>query len=106
MASSPLISALLAPQSPKRVRDPKLARAKTGEKAPAMTGQQHGELASYKEPTPAQRVKMHARDAKVSATRRWVDGDISTKAHAGIHARANRVLTNKGPKVGGRAKGW
>lgn len=50
-------------------------------------------------PTPAQRMKDHARDAKVYATRRWVDGEISTTKHNQIHARANRVLTNKGPKA-------
>jgi hypothetical protein len=99
MAGSPLIAALMAPDSKKKVKDPKPKREKTGEKAPSMTGQQHGELPAYKEPTPAQRMKSAARDAKVHATRQWVMGELSNKKHAGIHARANRVLTNKAPIV-------
>jgi hypothetical protein len=99
MASSPLIAALLAPDSKKKVKDPKVKRPKTGEKAESMTGQQHGELQGYKEPTPRQRMKMDARDSKVHATRRWVMGELSNKQHAGIHARANRVLTGKAPMI-------
>jgi hypothetical protein len=109
MASSPLIAALLAPagDSKKKIKDPKSKREKTGEKAPSMTGQQHGELQGYKEPTPHQRMKQAARDAKVHATRRWVEGELSNKAHAGIHARANRVLTGRAPliKMPSRSKG-
>jgi hypothetical protein len=80
-------------------KDPAKKRAKTGEKASSETGQQHGELSSYTPPTPAQRMKEHARDAKVFATRDWVEGRIDTKKHNAIHMRANRVLTNKAPKV-------
>lgn len=53
----------------------------------------------FSQPSPAERMKDHARDAKVSATRDWVEGRIDTKKHNAIHTRANRVLTNKGPKV-------
>lgn len=80
-------------------KDPDKKRAKTGEKPESETGQQHGELATYTEPTPAQRMKDHAKEAKINATRNWVEGHIDTKKHNAIHIRANRVLTNKGPKV-------
>jgi hypothetical protein len=96
MASSPLLAALAAPsEKPKKVKDPKAKREKSGEKSEAMTGQQHGELPAYKEPTPRQRMKSDARDAKIHATRQWVMGDMTTKQHDGVHARANHVLTGK-----------
>lgn len=107
--SSPLIAALLAPDgdSKKKVKDPKEKREKTGERPMAQTAQQHGELQGYKEPTHSQRIKSAAREAKIYATRRWVEGELSNKAHAGIHARANRVLTGKAPmvKLPSRSKG-
>jgi hypothetical protein len=80
-------------------KDPVKKRAKIGEQPETATGQQHGELSSYTPPTPMQRMKEHARDAKVYATRDWVEGRIDTKKHNAIHVRANRVLTNKAPKV-------
>jgi hypothetical protein len=53
-----------------------------------------------KEPTPHQRMKMHAREEKIHATRKWVAGEITTKQHMGVHARANAVLKGKaGVKV-------
>lgn len=39
-----------------------------------------------------ERIKNHARDAKVRATQDWIDGRLSTKKHANIHNRANHVL--------------
>ena len=45
-----------------------------------------------KEPTPHQRMKMHAKEEKIQATRKWVAGEITTKQHLGVHARANAVL--------------
>jgi hypothetical protein len=98
---SPLLalfgSGLVAKKSKRK--DPEKKRAKTGEKPESETGQQHGEMPTYVEPTPAQRMKTHAKDAKVNATRDWVEGRIDTKKHNAIHIRANRVLTNKAPKV-------
>lgn len=49
----------------------------------------------YKEPTPKQRMKIHAREEKVQATRRWVAGELSDKEHAGVHRRANEVIKGK-----------
>ena len=98
-----ILTALMAPPASK-MKDPKAKRAKTGEKPKAMTGQQHGELPSFKEPTPAQRMKQVARDEKVHATRRWIAGELDNKKHAGIHERANRVLTGKVPAIKGLGK--
>lgn len=52
-------------------------------------------VTAYKEPTPSQRIKTHAREEKIHATRRWVAGELSNKEHAGIHRRANEVLKGK-----------
>jgi hypothetical protein len=103
MASSPLLAALAAPaEKTKKVKDPVKKREKSGEKAPSMTGQQHGELPSYKAPTPRQEMKTDARRAKIHATREWVMGNMSSKEHAGVHSRANQVLTGKPDiKIGG-----
>lgn len=90
----PLIGALFTSVTPKG-EDKKRAKPSKGEKSVTEPHQQHGELPSYKEPTPVQRTKMHARDAKVSATRDWIDGRSTTKEHNAIHARANHVLTSK-----------
>lgn len=49
----------------------------------------------YKPPTHGQRLKAAARDEKVHATRRWVAGEMSTKQHSQVHARANKVLKGK-----------
>lgn len=54
-----------------------------GEKAAADAG-----------PTPMQRLKMDAKDAKHSATREWVRGRMSTKEHSEIHSRADHVIRN------------
>lgn len=95
MASSPLIATLLSGEKSKKVKDPKPKRERSGEKPESMTGQQHGELTAYKEPTPRQRIKGDAREAKIHATSRWVRGDISTNEHNKIHSRANQILTSK-----------
>lgn len=54
--------------------------------------------AIQKVPTPQQRMVERAHDAKVSATDSWVRGDIGSKEHDQIHARANRVIKKKGKK--------
>lgn len=46
----------------------------------------------YTPPTPAERTIESAHSAKVNATRDWIEGSISTKKHAQIHSRANKVL--------------
>lgn len=93
-AMGPLIGALFGGVTPKG-QDKKRAQPSKGEKSVTEPHQQHGELSAFKEPTPVQRTKMHARDAKVSATRDWVDGRMSTKEHNGVHSRANHVLSSK-----------
>jgi hypothetical protein len=102
-AMGPLIGALFNSVTPKgqdkkRARKPKPNATTLGEKSVTEPGQQHGELGSYKEPTPAERTRNHARDAKVRATQDWVDGRISSKQHANIHERANHVLNNRNPR--------
>lgn len=96
-SSSPLLAAIgkMSDKGDKKTRkDPVKKRAKTGEKPVAETGQQHGALPTYKEPTPAQRMKEGAGHAKVRATMDWIDGRISTKAHTEAHRRANHVMRN------------
>lgn len=67
-----------------------------GEKA--TTGGSHtqvGELDdTFKEPTPAMRIKRLAHDEKVHATRRWVAGEISNAQHAQVHKRAAHAIKN------------
>jgi hypothetical protein len=55
-------------------------------------------MTPYKEPSPTERVKSHARNAKVNATQDWVEGRMSTESHKNVHKRANHVLTNKKPE--------
>lgn len=98
--SSPLLEALKP--SAKKVKDPKKqpkrkpGQTTMGEAPYSQTGQQHGALEGAKMPSPQQQmkkdIKQGARDSKVHATRRWVMGELSNKEHAGIHARADRVL--------------
>jgi hypothetical protein len=90
---APLIGALF--QGVAKQGKQRKTRAKTGEKSEAQTHQQHGELSSYKEPTPVERIRTHARDAKVRATQDWVDGRMDTTQHNRVHARANHVLAGK-----------
>lgn len=85
-------------QDKKRARKPKTNATTKGEKSVTEPAQQHGELASYQEPTPAARIKNHARDAKVRATQDWVEGRMKTEDHANVHKRANHVLTNRKPE--------
>jgi hypothetical protein len=63
--------------------------------------QQHGELASAKEPvmpTATEQTHDHARRAKVYATQDWVEGRMTSKDHKTVHDRANHVLMNRKPK--------
>jgi hypothetical protein len=100
---SPLIGALFNSVTPpsedkKRAVKPTRKRTTKGEKSTTEPAQQHGELASYKEPTPVERIREHAKSEKVHATREWVEGRISTTQHTAVHKRANHVLMNKDPK--------
>lgn len=79
----------------KRAVKPRKNKTTAGEKSVVEASQQHGELASDREPTPLQQVHDHARRAKVNATRDWVDGRITTSQHSKIHARANHVLSGR-----------
>ena len=93
-AMGPLIGALFHSVTPK-AQDKKRAKPSKGEKSVTEPAQQHGELASAKEPTPVQRTKMHARESKVRSTQDWIDGRIDTKQHNSVHSRANHVLSSK-----------
>lgn len=105
-----LLSALGKTNATKKAKkDPVAKKAKTGEPGAAIGGQQHGELKGNSVPTmPSHKemTKEDARYAKRDATRQWIEGKLSNKKHAGIHARANHVLTNKVPKSALPKKGW
>lgn len=102
----PLIGALFNSVTPpaqdkKRARKPKTNATTLGEKSVTSPGQQHGELASSKEPkspSDGEIVKTEARYQKRRATEDWVAGRVSTKQHENVHKRANHVLTNRHPK--------
>lgn len=117
MLGGPLIGALFNSVTPpaddkKRARKPKTNKTTLGENSVPSHAQQHGELASSKDPTEGQRLKESARHAKRHATEDWIAGRKTTKDHEHIHRRANHVLSNKKPgafkgKSGERAlKGW
>jgi hypothetical protein len=91
-------------QDKKRAAKPKTASLKRtghkvtkGEHSVTEQGQQHGELASYKEPTDHQLMKQNAKGALRQATDSWVSGHITTKEHNAVHARAKHVLSGKRP---------
>jgi hypothetical protein len=42
--------------------------------------------------SPHDRVMRHAHKAKVEATKRWIDGELTPEKHDAIHARANKVI--------------
>ncbi len=44
----------------------------------------------------ARRMVENAHGSKVKATEAWVNGDISSKQHAEVHKRADRVIKTKG----------
>lgn len=83
--NSPLLDALLgAEKTAKAVKNAKTLAPPAVTAAPAPE--------QYKPPTKAQRLKDDAEYAKQSATRRWVEGSISTQEHNKVHGRANQVL--------------
>lgn len=96
----------------KRARKPKTNATTLGENSVPDHAQQHGELASSKEPTDAMRIRDEAKRQKRHATEEWIAGRKSTADHEHVHRRANHVLSNKKPgqfrgKSGERAmKGW
>lgn len=66
---------------------------KGGEKGDFHT--QVGEMDStFKEPSPAMKIKRMAGDEKLHATRKWVSGEISTAKHNQIHKRAAHAIKN------------
>lgn len=85
----------------KRAVKPRKNQTTKGEGSVTSPLQQHGELASDAAPTmprmPTDQAMMkdHARSAKRSATRDWVDGRMTTKEHAAVHKRADHVLAAK-----------
>lgn len=72
-----------------------------GEKSVTEPFQQHGELASYKEPAPIDHVKSMKENAKGAMRRAvddWVEGRITTKEHNAVHERGKHVLSERHPK--------
>lgn len=51
-----------------------------------------------KAPTTESRTVERAHDAKVSATDRWVRGEMTSKEHDAVHKRADSVIKKKGRK--------
>lgn len=51
-----------------------------------------------RKPTPESRTVERAHDAKVSATDRWVRGEMTSKEHDAVHKRADQVIKKKGRK--------
>jgi hypothetical protein len=47
---------------------------------------------------PMEKVMRHAHEAKVSATRSWIEGHIDSKEHDARHRRANAVLRHGGKR--------
>ena len=91
-------------QDKKRAVKPKTKKGKGdhkvtgGERSVTEPAQQHGELASYKEPKPLTNRQITVSSAKGSmrrATDDWVEGRITTKEHKAVHDRAKHVLSNK-----------
>ena len=66
-----------------------------GEGSVTEQGQQHGELASNKEPTEKQRTKEEMKHKMRNATESWVSGHMTTAEHSAVHARAKHVLSAK-----------
>jgi hypothetical protein len=105
----PMLGAVFAHVSPpdasgkKRNVKPKAKGARgqkvtKGEKSVVQPAQQHGELATGMAPKPLSDRHLEKESAKSSmrrATSNWVDGHISSKEHAAIHARAKHVLAGK-----------
>lgn len=81
-------------------QDKKRSKKSKGEKSVTESAQQHGELASYKEPAPIsdkQMVKASAKHTLRRATDDWVEGRITTKEHKAVHERTKHVLSGKHP---------
>lgn len=66
-----------------------------GEHSVTSPGQQHGELASNKEPTEHQLMKENAKREMRHATESWISGHTTTKEHNAVHARAKHALSGK-----------
>lgn len=103
----PLIGALFNSVTPPK-QAKKRAKPSMGEKSVTEPGQQHGELAAYKEPTDKQKIKTEAKYQMRRATEDWVAGRMKTPDHKAIHERAKHVIKGGNPhefrgKTGERA---
>lgn len=94
---APMLGAILGISKTPKGQDKKRAKKSRGEKSVTEPGQQHGELASNKEPTDRQIVRQNAKGEIRRATDSWVSGHMTTKEHAAVHARAKHVLAGKHP---------
>jgi hypothetical protein len=78
-------------------------RVTKGEKSLTEPFQQHGELASYKEPAPISRdhvreMKETAKGTMKRAVDDWVEGRITTQEHNSIHERGKHILEGRHPR--------
>jgi len=89
---APMLGAILGISRTPKGQDKKRSKKSKGEKSVTEQGQQHGELASYKEPTEKQRVKEDTKRTMRNATDSWVSGHMTTAEHTAVHARAKHVL--------------
>jgi hypothetical protein len=98
---APMLGAILGISKTPKGQDKKRAKKSRGEKSVTEPMQQHGELASNKEPAaPISDKKMMKESAKYTlrrATDDWVEGRISTKEHKAVHERTKHVLSGKPP---------
>jgi hypothetical protein len=93
---APMLGAIVT--SPPKSQGKKRAKKSKGEKSVTQPGQQHGELLNYKAPTDRQMIKESAKHTMRHATESWVRGDMSTREHEQVHARAKHVMSGRKPR--------
>jgi hypothetical protein len=98
MSVPKMLSAIMGVSPTPKGQDKKRAKKSMGEGSVTEPGQQHGELASYKEPTDGERIKDEAKHQKRRATEDWIAGRITTKEHGAVHERAQHVLHGRHPR--------
>jgi hypothetical protein len=84
--------------SPPKAQGKKRAKKSKGEKSVTQPGQQHGETFNYKAPTEHSMMKERAKSTMREATASWVRGDMSTREHEQVHARAKHVISGRKPR--------
>jgi hypothetical protein len=83
------------------VQSKKTHRVTRGEGSVTEPLQQHGELASNKEPvqvpTDNKLIRENAKSSMRHVTDSWISGHVTTKELQAVHARAKHVLSGKRP---------